>query len=215
MQLNVEKPKQFKSWLKSNKMSSKKFAKISGIKQQALKKATKKKSLPKIIGLTCSTIDLEKKTKSLKKANNSNKKLLNKLKSVKKDNAKLSKVAKKAKSISKNSAKKLASKLKSVKKDNAKLSKVAKKAKSIKKQNSKLKKNNKSLKAKLKNSPKLGAKKKIKTKAKAKKTVATKAPVKKDNIALNKDNISTKSNIKEPSGNTEPRKIEVNISDNN
>ena len=45
MQLNVEKPKQFKSWLKSNKMSSKKFAKISGIKQQALKKATKKKSL--------------------------------------------------------------------------------------------------------------------------------------------------------------------------
>ena len=43
MQLNVEKPKQFKSWLKSNKMSSKKFAKISGIKQQALKKATKKK----------------------------------------------------------------------------------------------------------------------------------------------------------------------------
>ena len=38
MQLNVEKPKQFKSWLKSNKMSSKKFAKISGIKQQALKK---------------------------------------------------------------------------------------------------------------------------------------------------------------------------------
>ena len=183
MQLNVEKPKQFKSWLKSNKMSSKKFAKISGIKQQALKKATKKKSLPKIIGLTCSTIDLEKKTKSLKKANNSNKKLLNKLKSVKKDNAKLSK--------------------------------VAKKAKSIKKQNSKLKKNNKSLKAKLKNSPKLGAKKKIKTKAKAKKTVATKAPDKKDNIALNKDNISTKSNIKEPSGNTEPRKIEVNISDNN
>ena len=79
MQLNVEKPKQFKSWLKSNKMSSKKFAKISGIKQQALKKATKKKSLPKIIGLTCSTVDLEKKTKSLKKSNNSNKKLLNNL----------------------------------------------------------------------------------------------------------------------------------------
>ena len=183
MQLNVEKPKQFKSWLKSNKMSSKQFAKISGIKKQALKKATKKKSLPKIIGLTCSTIDLEKKTKSLKKSNNSNKKLLNKLKSVKKDNAKLSK--------------------------------VAKKAKSIKKQNSKLKNNNKTLKAKLKKSTKLGAKKTSKTKAKAKKTVTAKAPVKKNNIALNKDNTSAKSNIKEQSGSTEPRKIEVNISDNN
>jgi gamma-glutamylcysteine synthetase len=214
MQLNVEKPKQFKSWLKSNKMSSKKFAKISGIKQQALKKATKKKSLPKIIGLTCSTIDLEKKTKSLKKSNNSNKKLLNKLKSVKKDNAKLSKVAKKAKSSNKNSTKKLASKLKSVKKDNAKLSKVAKKAKSIKKQNSKLKNNNKALKAKLKKSTKLGAKKTSKTKAKAKKTVTTKAPVKKNNIALNKDDTGTKSNIKEQSGSTEPRKIEVNIDNN-
>ena len=45
MQLNVGKPKQLKSWLKSNKMSSKKFAKISGIKQQALKKATKKKNI--------------------------------------------------------------------------------------------------------------------------------------------------------------------------
>ena len=41
-------------------MSSKKFAKISGIKQQALKRLLKK-SLPKIIGLTCSTVDLEKK----------------------------------------------------------------------------------------------------------------------------------------------------------
>ena len=214
MQLNVEKPKQFKSWLKSNKMSSKKFAKISGIKQQALKKAIKKKSLPKIIGLTCSTVDLEKKTKSLKKSNNSNKKLLNKLKSVKKDNAKLSKVAKKAKSSNKNSTKKLASKLKSVKKDNAKLSKVAKKAKSIKKQNSKLKNNNKALKAKLKKSTKLGAKKTSKTKAKAKKTVTAKAPVKKNNIALNKDDTSTKSNIKEQSGSTEPRKIEVNIDNN-
>ena len=58
MQLNVEKPKQFKSWLKSNKMSSKKFAKISGIKKQALKKASKKKSLPKIIGLTLSLIHI-------------------------------------------------------------------------------------------------------------------------------------------------------------
>ena len=175
MQLNVEKPKQFKSWLKSNKMSSKKFAKISGIKQQALKKAIKKKSLPKIIGLTCSTVDLEKKTKSLKKSNNSNKKLLNKLKSVKKDNTKLSKVAKKAKSSNKNSTKKLAN---------------------------------------LKKSTKLGAKKTSKTKAKAKKTVTAKAPVKKNNIALNKDDASTKSNIKEQSGSTEPRKIEVNIDNN-
>ena len=99
MQLNVEKPKQFKSWLKSNKMSSKKFAKISGIKQQALKKATKKE-FTQDNRINLSTVDLEK-TKSLKKSNNSNKKLLNKLKSVKKDNTKLSKVAKKAKSSNK------------------------------------------------------------------------------------------------------------------
>ena len=92
---------------------------------------------------------------------------------------------------------------------------MVKKTKGIKKQNSKLKKNNKALKVKLKKSPKLSAKKTSKTKAKAKKTVASKAPVKKNNIALNKDNISAKSNIKEQSGSTEPRKIEVNISDNN
>ena len=63
----------------------------------------------------------------------------------------------------------------------------------------------------LKKSPKLSAKKTSKTKAKAKKTVTAKAPVKKNNIALNKDNTSAKSNIKEQSGSTDPRKIEVNI----
>ena len=57
-------------------------------------------------------------------------------------------------------------------------------------------------------------KRQSKTKAKAKKTVTAKAPVKKNNIALNKDDTSTKSNIKEQSGSTEPRKIEVNIDNN-
>ena len=57
----LKKPTQLKRWGKKNKISNKKFSRLTGL---SLKKMSKSKKLPKIVKLACEAIELKKKLKA-------------------------------------------------------------------------------------------------------------------------------------------------------
>ena len=72
----LTKPKQLQRWEKKNKISNKRFAKLTGLDPKKLKRS---KKLPKFVGLSCLAIESLKKKSDAKKA----------IKSLKKKNANL------------------------------------------------------------------------------------------------------------------------------
>jgi hypothetical protein len=72
----LTKPKQLQRWEKKNKISNKRFAKLTGLDPKKLKRS---KKLPKFVGLSCLAIESAKKKSDAKKA----------IKSLKKKNANL------------------------------------------------------------------------------------------------------------------------------
>ena len=105
----LTKPKQLQRWEKKNKISNKRFARLTGLDPKKLRRS---KKLPKFVGLSCLAIESAKKKSDAKKA----------IKGLKKKNAnlkakviKLNKPLKKL-DILKKSKKKLESKLKKPKK---------------------------------------------------------------------------------------------------
>ena len=72
----LTKPKQLQRWEKKNKISNKRFAKLTGLDPKKLKRS---KKLPKFVGLSCLAIESAKKKSDAQKA----------IKSLKKKNANL------------------------------------------------------------------------------------------------------------------------------
>ncbi len=197
----LTKPKQLQRWEKKNKISNKRFAKLTGLDPKKLKRS---KKLPKFVGLSCLAIESAKKKSDAKKA----------IKSLKKKNAnlkakviKLNKPLKKL-DILKKSKKKLEGKLKKPKKTISKLKntnkKLASKLKKPKKTISKLKNTNKKLVRKLKNNNKKLNKKislmKPKKPSKSNKLKATKPNGSLDKVSA--QNINIKTDITSPTSAT-------------
>ena len=68
----LTKPKQLQRWEKKNKISNKRFARLTGLDPKKLKRS---KKLPKFVGLSCLAIESAKKKSDAKKAIKSLKKL--------------------------------------------------------------------------------------------------------------------------------------------
>ncbi len=207
----LTKPKQLQRWEKKNKISNKRFAKLTGLDPKKLKRS---KKLPKFVGLSCLAIESAKKKSDAKKAIQSLKKKnanlkakviklnkpLKKLDILKKSKKKLeSKLKKPKKTISKlkNINKKLASKLKKPKKTISKLKntnkKLVSKLKKPKKTISKLKNNNKKLNKKISSM-------KPKKPSKSNKLKATKPNGSLDKVSA--QNINIKTDITSPTSAT-------------
>merc|ERR1712022_45318 len=131
---------QLNKWVKKNKISKKRFSKLTGTSFRRLKKS---KKLPKVVSLSCLALEMRKrendKNKILKSAKKKNKNLKSKIVKITKNSNKLTKAKKKLetklkkpkKAIKnlKNSNKKLKSKLKGTnKKARKSTSKVGSKA---------------------------------------------------------------------------------------
>ena len=186
----LTKPKQLQRWEKKNKISNKRFAKLTGLDPKKLKRS---KKLPKFVGLSCLAIESAKKKSDAKKA----------IKSLKKKNAnlkakviKLNKPLKKL-DILKKSKKKLEGKLKKPKKTISKLKntnkKLVSKLKKPKKTISKLKNNNKKLNKKISSM-------KPKKPSKSNKLKATKPNGSLDKVSA--QNINIKTDITSPTSAT-------------
>ena len=138
MQL-LKKSSQLDKWGKKNKISKKKFSKLTGTNFKRLKKS---KKLPKVVSLSCLALEMRKnindKDKSLKLVKKKNKNLKSKIVKITKNSNKLTKAKKKLeaslkkpkKSIKslKNTNKKLKSKLKGTNKKSKTSSSVGTKA---------------------------------------------------------------------------------------
>ena len=74
----LTKPKQLQRWEKKNKISNKRFAKLTGLDPKKLKRS---KKLPKFVGLSCLAIESAKKKSDAKKSYTKFKKKECKLKS--------------------------------------------------------------------------------------------------------------------------------------
>ena len=61
----LTKPKQLQRWEKKNKISNKKFARLTGLDPKKLRRS---KKLPKFVGLSCLAIESAKKKSDAKKA---------------------------------------------------------------------------------------------------------------------------------------------------
>jgi predicted nuclease with TOPRIM domain len=177
----LKKPTQLKRWGKKNKISNKKFSRLTGL---SLKKMSKSKKLPKIVKLGCLAIEGAKKKSDQKKE----------IQVLKKKNKNL-----KAKIIKFKKPNKNVSKLKKV---NKKLeSKLNKPKKVIKK----LKSNNKKLKARLQKSDKKATKTSQftgKNMSKTKKIDLTKSNGSLDKVSA--QNISIKTDITSPTSEEKP-----------
>ena len=177
----LKKPTQLKRWGEKNKISNKKFSRLTGL---SLKKISKEKKLPKIVKLGCLAIEGAKKKSDQKKE----------IQVLKKKNKNL-----KAKIIKFKKPNKNVSKLKKV---NKKLeSKLNKPKKVIKK----LKSNNRKLKARLQKSDKKATKTSQftgKNMSKTKKIDLTKSNGSLDKVSA--QNISIKTDITSPTSEEKP-----------
>jgi predicted RNase H-like nuclease (RuvC/YqgF family) len=198
----LKKPTQLKRWGEKNKISNKKFSRLTGL---SLKKISKSKKLPKIVKLGCLAIegakkksDQKKEIQVLKKKNKNLKAKIIKFKKPNKNVSKLKKVNKKLESKLKKPNKNVSK----LKKDNKKLaSKLNKPKKVIKK----LKSNNKKLKARLIK----GDKKATKTSQSTGKNMSKtkKIDLTKSNGSLDKvstQNINIKTDITSPTSEEKP-----------
>ena len=194
MQL-LKKSNQLDKWGKKNKISKKRFSKLTGTSFKRLKKS---KKLPKVVSLSCLALEMRKnvndKDKSLKLVKKKNKNLKSKIVKITKNSNKLTKAKKKLEA----SLKKPKKSIKSLKNTNKKLkTKLKKPEKTIKS----LKNTNKKLKSKLK-----GTNKKSKTSS----SVGTKAVKPKES---KKNGAVEKSNNQNNTFRTDLRKpvVDVNV----
>ena len=158
MQL-LKKSSQLDKWGRKNKISKKKFTKLTGTSFKRLKKS---KKLPKVVRLSCLALELRKsendKDKSLKLVKKKNKNLKSKIVKITKNSNKLSKTKKKLETRLKKPKKTIKSLKNSKKKLENKLKKPKKTIKGLKNTNKKLKSKLKGTNKKSKTSSRVGTK---------------------------------------------------------